>query len=102
MKNGFMNFVPYNIKSFVDNLPEKEKDQTIQWLGKILKRGSIYCGHCDVLIKCSGPCNLNNIRGSCVCGQTCYKCHKGDNYDAPCPSSDTKEDIEEYWKTRYR
>ena len=99
----FMCFVPDNLKSLIDKLHENERDKTIKWLDKIINRKSIYCGHCDKLIKCSGPCETDMVRGWCDCtGGLCYQCYKGDTQDSPCPLYSTKEERDEYWENHFK
>ncbi len=99
---SFMKFVPSDIRYIVQNLTEREKSQMMDFLGKLITSKATYCGHCDKLIQCDGPCEFNIIRGSCNCGSLCYHCYKGDNWDAPCPLSATGDDITSYWKTHYK
>ena len=85
-KKKFMKFVPYNLVNLIENnMTDEEQLKMENFFKRLILKKSVYCGHCNKLIKCSGPCGLEMIRGSCNCGYLCYGCYKGDNWDAPCP-----------------
>ena len=85
-KNKFMKFVPSSLIYLIENnMTEDEQKEIENFFKRLILKKSVYCGHCDKLIKCSGPCKLEMIRGSCDCGYLCYHCYKGDNWDSPCP-----------------
>jgi len=49
-------------------------------------------------LECSGPCDCKtDFVYGCSCGSICWHCEKGDNSDAPCPSSAGREEVEAYW-----
>ena len=97
-REKFMKFVPFGVKQSINKLSEKEQEEIKKFLEKLINKSSVYCEHCNTLIKCCGPCDLNTIRGYC-CGPLCYKCYKGDNWNSPCPSVATKNEKDKYLKT---
>jgi len=75
-KKKFMKFVPYNLVNLIENnMTDDEIDEIENFFKRLILKKSVYCGHCDKLIKCSGPCELYLIRGSCNCGYLCYSCY---------------------------
>jgi hypothetical protein len=103
MSKIFESFTPSEVKLIISKLPNDDQETLTEFITKLLKRKSIFCGHCNTLLECSGPCGTNEYFSGCHgCGRVCYDCSKGENYDSPCPKLSSKEEIEKYWNGRTR